>query len=111
VDKPFRKAFVVEKGKLNDMPALELHTDEVIYLLQGTEKASEISRHLEQKLEDFNIETDVIIPTGRSFVSLLLGYALRDYPTFVVGIYENKAYAFIKVFSRELERMIRDATV
>lgn len=107
----FRKAFVLEKKKFAFRLVLLEVAEEIVFLLEGDERGDEISHKLQEGLKSFDNSKDVIIPTGRGFVSLLLGYMLSRTESFNLGIYENRDYKFLRIFSNELERIITDATV
>lgn len=98
MSKRFRVAYVTEKGKLNDVPALEEHAEKVKYVLKGTEQDAEVIQAIYGTFSfTFDPDYDVIIPTGRTFVSFILGYFMRSVPPFYIGIYRDKQYKFMKV--------------
>ena len=101
VSKRFRKAYVVEKGRLHvdSEESLQRYAEEIVYILTGTEKAEEIAEALRSNFFEFNPDCDVIIPTGRVISSFLLGRIMRWIPTFYVGVYSDKNHNFMKIRS------------
>ena len=101
MSKRFRVAYVAEKGELNDIPALEEHADEIHYILTGTEQNEEIQEAIYESFSFvFDPDYDVIIPTGRTIVSFILGYFLGSITAFYIGIYKDKTYNFVRVGRR-----------
>lgn len=102
MSKRFRKAYIVEKGRLHidSEKSLQKYAEEIVYILTGTEEIEEIAKALRGNFFEFNPDCDVIIPTGRVVSSFLLGRIMRFIPTFYVGIYSNKNYNFMEIRSK-----------
>lgn len=93
----FRTAFVIEKGKLNDLSALEKHAIKIKYVLNGTEQDLEIVDAIRENFVGYSPGADVIIPTGRVISSLLFGYLLEPWIEITIGIYRDKDYTFLTI--------------
>lgn len=101
MSKQFRKAYIVEKGRLHidSEESLQKYAEEIVYILTGTERVEEIASALRSNFFEFNPDRDVIIPTGRVISSFLLGRIMRFMPAFHVGIYNDKDYNFMLIRS------------
>ncbi len=100
MSKQFRNAYIIEKGKLNDMSALEPYVSEITYILSGDERDKEIAQAFRDNFTSFNPDLDVIIPTGRVISSFVLGYLMGFIPTFYIGIYRDKNYSFVMIYNQ-----------
>ena len=98
MSKRFRTAFVLEKGKLNDMSALEPHAEEIKFLLSGEERSAEIAHRLHDNFMAFDPNLDVLIPTGRVISSFMFGYLMGFATAFYIGIYRDKNYDFLRIW-------------
>ena len=101
MSKQFRKAYIVEKGRLHiaSEESLQKYAEEIVYILTGTEEVKDIAKALRNNFFEFNPDRDVIIPTGRVISSFLLGRIMRFIPAFYVGVYSDKTYNFTMIRS------------
>lgn len=100
MSKQFRTAYVIEKGKIHDVSALNKYADNIVVLLSGKERNEEITKTLREIFVEFSPDRDIVIPTGRVISSFILGYMMGFIPEFTVGIYKNKDYSFIRLWSK-----------
>ncbi len=97
MSKQFRNAYVIERGKLNDVSALEPYAEKIIYILKGDEQDAEIVEAIKNNYYGFTPSLDVIIPTGRVISSFIFGFLLNSWIEISIGVYRNKDYTFLKV--------------
>ena len=97
MDKQFRDAYVLERGKTFDLSPLEPYVREIKYVLEGTEKDVDIIKSMRISFLEFDPELDVIVPMGRAIASFMLGYLMGILPEVHIGIYRDKDYNFLRI--------------
>jgi hypothetical protein len=89
-----------------NVSALGAYADNVTFILQGDERDEEIAEAIRKIMPTFDRSVDVIIPAGRVIASFILGYMLREFSEFYIGVYSDKQYSFLKIYPTELDRMM-----
>lgn len=94
----FRKIFIVQSTQ-HDISALTRYSDSLIYLSSGYEETEHLYRTFTRALEDFDPDTDAIIPIGKLIPNVFLGSLLASFPRVILGVYDgkNKDYYFEEV--------------
>jgi hypothetical protein len=101
-DKLFRTAYVTQKGF--DMSALFQYVDDIVFLNTGNKKIRNLISHIEENIEGFDPELDVVIPVGKVVFAFILGTAfsrISKGKSINIGIYDQGEYDFIKLWANK----------
>lgn len=91
VGEKFRKVLVLQDG--HDFSALSNYTDEIVLVTSGEETVRGAAMLVEEALEEFDPESDAIVPVGRIAVAFLAGMLVNKmFPgqAITFGLYQSK---------------------
>lgn len=87
----FRKVLVLQDG--HDFSALENYTDDIVFVTTGEETVRGAALAIREALEEFDPDTDAIVPVGKIAVSFLAGMLVtKMFPgkEITIGLYQSK---------------------
>lgn len=94
----FRQIFVVEPS--HDVRALSQYTGTVIFLTEGKEDVKDLPHVIAKNLEQFDPDSDAIVPVGRVITALETGFQLGRLfgnRTITMGVFRDGDYTFARI--------------
>jgi hypothetical protein len=95
----YRKAFVVDPGY--DFRELVPLVDEIVYLTSGFEtSASKMRKAIQERLRDFDVEMDVVVPVGRVLATYIAAdclAVLSQGRVLHVALYNRQSYVIVNL--------------
>jgi ABC-type uncharacterized transport system ATPase subunit len=95
--KSFRNAYVVQ-ATTHDFHQLLSFCEEILFVTTGYEVYENLQEHIEEVLQDFDPELDLLVPVGNVASNVLCGAALekikreKNCDTFYIAFYDGNNY-------------------